>query len=65
MTETLKREIYEETGFRVGDGPGLVQIERYLGVAAYQIYHQDEEKAYEFATYYFLVRKPEETPIDP
>ncbi|MBV7338295.1 NUDIX domain-containing protein [Chloroflexi bacterium TSY] len=65
VLDTLTREIHEETGLRVGEDPGFVQIERYLGVAGYQIYHQREKEAYEFATYHFLVRKPEESAIAP
>ncbi len=64
---TLQREIFEETGLTVGAGSDQVQVERLLGVLAYDLRHRTLGAA-PFATYHFLVRMPVDaslTPQDP
>lgn len=55
---TLTREIAEETGLVVGDGPGQVRIEGCLGVLVYRLPHRTLARTFEFATYHFLARMP-------
>ena len=64
VIETLSREIYEETGLTVGDGPAHVVVERFLGVLAYDLHHATLGSV-NFATYHFLVRMPEDGILDP
>lgn len=61
---TLGREIYEETGLTVGTAPGQVQVERLLGILAYDLDHR-QLGAVRFATYHFLVRMPEAGELNP
>jgi 8-oxo-dGTP pyrophosphatase MutT (NUDIX family) len=55
---TLGREIEEETGLTVGDGPGQVRVERCLGVVSYDMEHRSTGRTFLFATYHFLVAMP-------
>jgi len=67
VLDTLRREIFEETGLHVGDGEGEVHVERLLGVLTYAMHHPTLGVA-PFATYHFLVRMPAGavlTPQDP
>lgn len=67
VLDTLVREIFEETGLRVGVGEGQPYIERCLGVLNYELRHATLG-AISFATYHFLVRIPfyaEIMPQDP
>jgi 8-oxo-dGTP pyrophosphatase MutT (NUDIX family) len=57
VMDTLGREIYEETGMRVGTGPDQVQVEQFLGVLGYDFQHRTLGPV-AFATYHFLVRMP-------
>jgi len=69
VEETLAREIYEETGMKVassvdedsGTSPRAdrVIVQRYLGVIAYELDHQQQRQKHTFATYHFLVQMPE------
>lgn len=61
---TLAREITEETGLSVGAGPTLVNVERFLGVLAYELAHETLGVV-PFATYHFLVRMPEDATLAP
>ncbi len=70
VLDTLAREIYEETGFVVGENGGedaarKVVVQRYLGVVTYAFRHRTLGATHEFATYYFLVQKPLALPLDP
>ena len=68
VLETLAREVYEETGLTVGDGPGQARVERCLGVVAYTLNHRSAAQRYSFATYHFLLQAPadlEPAPVDP
>lgn len=56
--ETLAREIYEETGLLVGDAPGQVRVERFLGLVGYEFVHRGLGRSFPFASYCFLVRMP-------
>ena len=63
---TLVREIYEETGFAVGEkAEEEVVVQRYLGVATYAFRHRTLGAMHQFATYHFLVQKPPHLPLDP
>lgn len=64
VLETLTREIYEETGLTVGTHAGDVQVERLLGVLAYDLRHATLG-ATPFATYHFLVRMPADAVLAP
>ena len=64
VIETLGREIFEETGLTVGDGPAHVAVERLLGVLAYDLQHATLG-AVNFATYHFLVRMPPHAELNP
>lgn len=64
VIETLGREIFEETGLTVGDGPGQVAVQRCLGVLAYDLQHATLGPV-SFATYHFLVRMPPDGVLDP
>jgi len=64
VEDTLTREIYEETGLVVGDGPTQANVERLLGVLAYDLYHKQLGPV-EFATYHYLVRMPEGAELQP
>lgn len=57
VTETLAREIFEETGLTVGDADDAVHVEQFLGVLAYDLRHP-ALGVVPFATYHFLVRMP-------
>lgn len=64
---TLEREVYEETGLRLGAAAGEVKLERLLGVLFYDLHHRTLGPR-EFATYFFLLRMPagaELAPTDP
>lgn len=68
VMETLAREIEEETGMQVADTPDGVQVERCLGILSYAMPHRSADTVFEFATYHFLVRMPENgvlAPLDP
>jgi 8-oxo-dGTP pyrophosphatase MutT (NUDIX family) len=62
--ETVAREIFEETGLRIGEGDDDAQVERCLGVLAYELHHA-RLGAVSFATYHFLVRMPSHAEIMP
>lgn len=67
VVDTLGREIYEETGLVLGDGPDQVKLQRLLGVLSYDILHRRLGPV-EFATYFFLVQMPPDAqlqPVDP
>lgn len=55
---TLAREIAEETGLELGDGPGQVQLQGFGGVLSYELAHRGLGKVFAFATYHFLVEMP-------
>lgn len=65
VLDTLTREIYEETGLIVGDQPNQVQVQRFLGITSYEMYHVEEARTHRFATYHFLVQKPIDAVLDP
>lgn len=65
VLETLVREIAEETGLTVGDGPQHVTVERLLGVVDYTFHHATLGRTAHYATYAFLVRMPEGAALDP
>ncbi|MFN8445975.1 MAG: NUDIX hydrolase [Caldilineaceae bacterium] len=65
VLETLTREIYEETGLIVGSQPNQVQVQRFLGITSYTMYHVEEARTHNFATYHFLVQKPLDAVLDP
>ncbi|MCX6047565.1 MAG: NUDIX hydrolase [Chloroflexi bacterium] len=62
---TLAREIQEETGLIVGAGADQVQVQRFLGVVAYELVHRTLQRTDYFATYAFLVQMPAEAALDP
>lgn len=64
VVETLKREIYEETGLVVGEDAGQVRLERFLGVLAYALHHRTLGSV-SFATYHFLVCMAPESVLAP
>ncbi len=64
VNDTLVREIYEETGLRVGAGERYVQVERMLGITGYRFHHATLGER-EFATYYFLTRMADDSILDP
>ena len=65
VLDTLRREVYEETGLTVGEEADHVQVERYLGVTSYAMQHVETGETHHFATYHFLVRMPTEAELDP
>lgn len=62
---TLAREIEEETGLIVGPGPDQVQVQRMLGVVAYEMNHRQLDRSFPFATYHFLVQMPPDGVLNP
>jgi len=64
VMDTLSREIYEETGLTVGDGPAQAVVERCLGVLEYDLQHATLGPV-RFATYHFLVRMPADGELNP
>ena len=64
VIDTLSREIYEETGLTVGDGPAQAAVERCLGVLDYDLRHATLGPV-RFATYHFLVRMPPDAALNP
>jgi len=58
VLDTLAREIEEETSFQIEKGPNPVQIEAFLGVLSYEMYHKREQRVHTFATWHFLVSAP-------
>lgn len=65
VEETLTREIFEETGLRVGAGPDQVQVQHFLGFVAYEFDHRTLGQIYSFATYHFLVQMPTGASLNP
>jgi len=65
VLETLAREIEEETGLIVGDQPGQVQIQRFLGIVSYEFVHRGLQRSFAFASYPFLVQMPAGAPLQP
>lgn len=65
VEETLKREIFEETGLHVGAGADQVQVQRFLGFVAYEFDHRTLGQTYTFATYHFLVQMPSGASLNP
>jgi len=73
VIDTLAREIREETGLVVGDGDDsgddsgddYVQVQRYLGLLAYDLPHRSTGRTFTFATYHFLVQMPANGELDP
>lgn len=55
---TLAREIAEETGLELGDGPAQVRLQSFAGVLSYDLVHRRLGKVFSFATYHFLVEMP-------
>lgn len=64
VMETLWREIFEETGLTVGEGPENVRVEHCLGVLHYDLRH-DRLGAVDFATYHFLAAMPPDAELVP
>lgn len=64
VLHTLDREIHEETGLTLGSSSDHVQLERFLGVLAYDLQHRRIGPV-EFATYFFLVRMPPNAELQP
>ena len=62
---TLTREIYEETGLKVGPGADQVQVQRWLGVLSYAMAHRTLVRTFEFATYIFLAQMPAAATLNP
>ncbi|CAN5795436.1 NUDIX hydrolase [soil metagenome] len=62
---TLAREIQEETGLIVGTAVDQVQVQRFLGVVAYELVHRTLQRTDYFATYAFLVQMPADATLDP
>ncbi len=65
VEETLAREIQEETGLIVGAAADQVQVQRFLGVVAYELVHRTLQRTDYFATYAFLVQMPANAILDP
>jgi 8-oxo-dGTP pyrophosphatase MutT (NUDIX family) len=63
--DTLLREIPEETGLEVGDGPDKVRVHELLGVLTYEFVHLGLAQSFDFATYHFLVEFPTGATLDP
>jgi 8-oxo-dGTP pyrophosphatase MutT (NUDIX family) len=63
--DTLGREIFEETGLTVGTADGQVEVQRFLGVIAYDLRHRSLGRTVHFATYHFLVRMPSGAQLAP
>lgn len=55
VLHALAREVWEETGLQLGNEPGQVQLNRLLGILAYDLFHRQLGPV-EFATYFFLVQ---------
>lgn len=64
VMHALAREVLEETGLQLGEGAGQVQINRLLGVLAYDLLHRQLGPV-EFATYFFLVQMPPTAELHP
>jgi NAD+ diphosphatase len=64
VMETLAREIFEETGLVMGQGPGQPILRRYLGVVAYEMAHRSLG-IQRFATYHFLLDLPPDAELHP
>jgi 8-oxo-dGTP pyrophosphatase MutT (NUDIX family) len=65
VMETLAREITEETGLHVGEGPEQVRVQRLLGVVGYDLVHRRLGQRFGFATYHFLVQMPAGAVLQP
>lgn len=65
VIDTLAREITEETGLVVGYGPEHVQVQRFLGLLAYDLHHRQADRTFTFATYHFLVQMPPNAELEP
>ncbi len=67
VLETLVREVMEETGLQVAmDGrPGPVQVQRFLGVLRYRLFHRSSRTLHRFATYHFLLQAPPDPRLEP
>lgn len=65
VTDTLEREILEETGLTVGAAENGVVVERFLGMLSYEMAHRGQGKTHTFATYHFLTRMPPEATLNP
>lgn len=70
VEETLAREIFEETGMRVGTAADHVIVQRYLGHVAYEFEHpqidpKQSDYRSTFATYHFLVLMPQNGELNP
>jgi 8-oxo-dGTP pyrophosphatase MutT (NUDIX family) len=63
--DTLIREIPEETGLEMGEGPDQVRMDRMLGVLSYEFVHAHLKRTFPFATYIFLVEFPDDAVISP
>jgi 8-oxo-dGTP pyrophosphatase MutT (NUDIX family) len=57
VVDALAREVWEETGLRLGEGAEEVRLGRLLGILAYDLRHTTLGPR-EFATYFFLVHMP-------
>ncbi len=64
VLDTLGREIFEETGLKIGEAVNRVHVERLLGVISYRFRHRDLGEI-DFATYPFLVQMPDGAELDP
>ena len=65
VIDTLAREITEETGLVVGYRPEHVQVQRFLGLLAYEMHHRQAGRTFTFATYHFLVQMPADADLNP
>ncbi len=65
VLETLAREVMEETGLQVGQGAGNVQVQAFLGVLRYQLFHRSSRALHPFATYHFLLQAPPDPRLEP
>ena len=63
--DALVREIPEETGLEVGDGPDRVTVHEMLGVLSYEFVHMGLGQSFSFATYHFLVELPTGATLHP
>lgn len=64
VLHALAREVWEETGLQLGPEPGQVQLNRLLGILAYDLLHRQLGPV-EFATYFFLVQMPPTAELHP
>jgi 8-oxo-dGTP pyrophosphatase MutT (NUDIX family) len=64
VLHALAREVWEETGLQLGPEPGQVQLNRLLGILAYDLLHRQLGPV-EFATYFFLVQMPPAAELHP